>query len=137
MDELGRLMREKALPDWRYNAGDGPGQGRCLPAPTAGHGVVVQFPPHMVDLLTSIDPDEAKTFVALLKLRPETVRWLSNKSPKEIDSVDDAITLVNQTKFATRVLLVAISSSATIIGVAWALAQWGWNAFWFIKGSKP
>lgn len=136
MDAIARLMRERQLPDWLANAGDAPGQGCGLPN-AVGRGVPVLFPPHLVDLFLSLDPDETKTLVSLLKLRSDTIDWLSQKSPKEIQSVDEAISLVNQTKFATRVLLVTLSVSVTIIGTAWGIAQWGWNAFWFIKGTKP
>jgi hypothetical protein len=136
MDAIARLMRERGLPDWLANAGDGPGQGCSLPN-AVGHGVPMLFPPHLIELFLSLDKDEVKTLGNLLKLRPDTIEWLSNKSPKEIKSVDEAISLVNQTKFATRVLLVTLSVSVTIIGTAWGIAQWGWNAFWFIKGTKP
>lgn len=90
--------------------------------------------PHLVVWFASLSADDVLRLETLIALRPETVAWVSGKSPKELASMDGVVEFVSSSRTAAKVLMWVCGTTAAFIGGVIALTKGGFDLFKTIRG---
>ena len=70
----------------------------------------------------------------LISLRPETVKWVSEKNSRELERLDGAVEFISSSRTAARVLMWVCGTAVAFVGGVVALAKSGFDAFALFRG---
>ncbi len=90
---------------------------------------------HLEVWFTSLSKEDVERLQEIIKLREETVKWISGKSPKELESIDGVVDFVSSSRTAAKVLMWVCGTTAAFLAAVFALTKNGFDLFRTIRGS--
>lgn len=106
---------------------------------SAGRGRQEQPPhprpaPHVEGWFSTLSQEDITKLETLIALRPDTVKWVAEKNPKELQKLDETVEFFSSTKTAGKVLAWVMGVAFTCITGSIALAKAGIDAFSIFRG---
>lgn len=104
-------------------------------SPSRGRGAQHQPHPHHVEVwIATLSAEDITKLETLLALRPETVKWVSEKNSRELDRLDGAVEFISSSRTAAKVLMWVCGVAVTCVTGSIGLAKAGIDAFALFRG---
>ena len=111
------------VPEGAFNQGRGRAE-----SPPARHQ------PHVETFIATLSVEDVAKLEVLIALRPETVKWVSEKNSRELERLDGAVEFITSSRTAAKVLMWVCGVAATCVTGSIALAKAGIDAFAIFRG---
>lgn len=119
-------LDECDLGPWVPQPGYDPPRHRA--EPSARHGV------HVDNWMSTLSSEDITKLETLIALRPETVKWVSEKNSRELEKLDGAVEFITSSRTAAKVVMYVSGIAVAFVGGVVDLAKSGFDAFALIRG---
>jgi len=109
-------------------------QGAFTPSRGRGESPPPRHQPHVEVFISTLSSEDVTKLQILLDLRPETVKWVSEKNSRELERLDGAVEFISSSRTAAKVLMWVCGVAVTCVTGSIALAKAGIDAFALFRG---
>ena len=111
-------------------------QGAFTPGRGRGESPPPRHAPHVEGWISTLSAEDITKLDTLLALRPETVKWVSEKNSRELERLDGAVEFISSSRTAAKALMWVSGVAASFALTAFGLAKSGIDLFWAFRGGR-
>lgn len=89
---------------------------------------------HVETFIGTLSLEDVSKLQALLDLRAETVKWISEKNTKELQKLDGTVDFISSSRTAGKVLFYVTGAAVSFLTATFALAKAGYDIFALFRG---